>query len=64
MKKDGCKKGEEKRLARVWRDKSADLGQPRDYQLSVGGEMRSEWLDLQTQVRKFQKKIRSVKVKI
>ena len=42
--------------AKVWRGKSADLGQPRDYQLSVGGEMRSEWPDLQTQVRKFQEK--------
>ena len=31
----------------------ADLGQPGDYQLSVGGEMRSEWPDLQTQVIKF-----------
>ena len=42
--------------ARVWRGKSANLGQPGDYQLIVGGEMRSEWPDLQTQVIKFQKK--------
>ena len=42
--------------ARVWRGRSADLGQPGDYQLSVGGEMRSEWPNLHTQVRKFQKK--------
>ena len=42
--------------ARVWRGRSADLGQPGDYQLSVRGEMRSEWHDLQTQVKKFQKK--------
>ena len=41
---------------RVWRGRSVDLGQPRDYQLNVGEGMRSEWLDLQTQVRKFQKK--------
>ena len=39
---------------RVWRGRSVDLGQPGDYQLSIGGEMRSEWPDLQTQVRKFQ----------
>ena len=32
--------------ARVWRGRFADLGQPGDYQLSVGGEMRSEWLNL------------------
>ena len=42
--------------ARVWRGRSADLEPPRDYQLSVGVEMRSGWLDLQTQVRKFQEK--------
>ena len=47
--------------ARVWRGRSADLGQPGDYQFSVGGEMRLEWPDLQTQVRKFQKKNRSGK---
>ena len=50
--------------ARVWRGRSADLGQPGDYQLSVGGEMIPNWPDLQTQVRKFQKKIRYGKVKI
>ena len=33
-----------------------DLGQPGDYQLSVGEEMRLVWPDLQTQVRKFQEK--------
>ena len=43
--------------ATVWSGRSVDLGQPGDYQLSVGGEMRSEWSDLQTQVRKFQKKL-------
>ena len=42
--------------ARVWRGKSTDLGQPGDYQLSIGGEMRLEWFDLQTQVRKLKKK--------
>ena len=42
--------------AMVWRGRSADLEPPRDYQLSVGGEMRSGWLDLQTQVRKLQEK--------
>ena len=42
--------------ARVWRGRSADLEPPRDYQLSIGGEMRSGWLDLQTQVIKFQEK--------
>ena len=42
--------------ARVWRGRSADLEPPRDYQLSVGVEMRSGWPDLQTQVRKFQEK--------
>ena len=41
---------------RVWRGRSADLGQSGDYQLSVGEEMRSEWHDLQIQVRNFQKK--------
>ena len=42
--------------ARVWRGRSADLEPPGDYQLSVGGEMRSGWADLQTQLRKLQKK--------
>ena len=42
--------------ARVWRGRSADLEPPGDYQLSVGGEMRSKWPDLQIQVRKFQEK--------
>ena len=42
--------------ARVWKGRSADLGQLGDYQLNFGGEMRSELHDLQTQVRKFQEK--------
>ena len=42
--------------ARVWRGRSADLEPPRDYQLSIGGEMRSGWPDLQTQVRKLQER--------
>ena len=41
--------------ARVWRGRSADLEPPGDYQLNVGVEMRSGWLDLQTQVRNFRK---------
>ena len=40
-------------ITRVWRDRSADLEPPGDYQLSVGVEMRSGWPNLQTQVRKF-----------
>ena len=50
--------------AKVWKGRSADLRQPRDYQLSVGGEMRSEWPDLQTLVKKFQKKSNPKNVKI
>ena len=50
--------------ATVWRGISADLEPPGDYQLSVGVEMRSGWLDLQTQVRKFQEKSDLEKVKI
>ena len=50
--------------ARVWRDKSADLEPPGDYQLSVGVKMRSVWPDLQTQVKKFQEKSNQEKVKI
>ena len=42
--------------ARVWRRRSTDLEPPGDYQLSVGGEMRSGWPDLQTQVRKLQER--------
>ena len=42
--------------ARVWRGRFADLEPPRDYQLSVGVEMRWGWPDPQTQVRKFQEK--------
>ena len=42
--------------ASIWRGRFADLGQPGDYQLNVGGEMRLEWPDLQNQVRKFQEK--------
>ena len=38
---------------RVWRGRSRPPG---DYQLSVGGEMRSGWPNLQTQVRKLQEK--------
>ena len=34
--------------ARVWRGRSTDLEPPGDYQLSIGGEMRSGWPDLQT----------------
>ena len=42
--------------ARVWRGKSVDLEPPRDYHLNIGGEMRSGWPDLQTQVRKLQER--------
>ena len=42
--------------ARVWRGRSADLEPPGDYQLNIGGKMRSGWHDLQTQVRKLQEK--------
>ena len=39
--------------AKVWRGKFVDLEPLGDYQLSVGVEMRSRLLDLQTQVKKF-----------
>ena len=45
-----------KASARVWRGRSADLGQPGDYQLNVGVDMRSGWSDLQTNVIIFQEK--------
>ena len=45
-----------KASARVWRGRFADLEPPGGYQLNVGGEMRSGWPDLQTQVRKLQEK--------
>ena len=50
--------------ARVWRGRSADLEPPGDYQLSVGGEMRSGRVDLQNPSQKIAGKIRSEKVKI
>ena len=40
--------------ARAWRGKYVVLEPPGGYQLSVEGEMRSRYPDLQTQVRKFQ----------
>ena len=43
--------------ARVCRGISIDLEPPRDYQLSVGGEMRSGWPNLQTQVRKLHERL-------
>ena len=43
--------------ARVWRGRSADLEPPGDYQLNVGGEMRSGWPDLQTQLKKLQERL-------
>ena len=42
--------------ARAWRSRSVDLEPLGGYQLSVGGEMRSGWPNLQTQIRKFQKR--------
>ena len=46
-----------KARSRAWRSKSADLEPLGGYQLSVGREMRSEYPDLQTQIRKLQEKL-------
>ena len=61
----GYRKSSRRRAStRAWRGRSADIEPPRDYQLSVGEEMRSGWPDLQTQIRKLQEKSDLEKFKI